>query len=90
MDEFNEAVEVFGRDLYSSVIIVEFRLDTIYSIVLLVEVVHVSVEDLDEKLDGYRSIHACIGDSECSLQALEYTLAVAVELGWSILVSCVQ
>lgn len=70
MDEFDESVEVFGRDLYSSVIIEQVRLDITHSIVLLVEVVYVSVEDLDEKLDGYRSIHACIGDSECPLQAL--------------------
>jgi hypothetical protein len=41
--------------------------DWTYSIILLVKVVDVSVEYLNEKLDRYCSIHACISDTERTL-----------------------
>jgi hypothetical protein len=38
-----------------------------YRIVLLVKVVHVSVQDLDKEFDGYGRVHACVGDTERAL-----------------------
>lgn len=65
VDEFDEAVEVFGCDL----VCVSFCMSSgsvrgTYRLVLLIEVVDVSVEDFDEQLNGHRCIHACIGDSK--------------------------
>jgi hypothetical protein len=51
-----------------------------YRFVLLVKVVDVAVEDLDEELDRGRRLHAGVGYAQSSLQTLEDTLAVAVEL----------
>ena len=51
-----------------------------YSIVLLVEVVDVAVQNLNEELDRDCCVHARIGDAESTLQALKHTLAIAVEL----------
>ena len=51
-----------------------------YGIVLLVEVVDIAVQDLNEELDRDCCVHAGIGDAESTLQALEHTLAIAVEL----------
>lgn len=52
-----------------------------HSLVLLVEVVDVAVQDLDEELDGDGGVHAGVCDSEGALEALEDALAVAVGLG---------
>jgi hypothetical protein len=51
-----------------------------YGIVLLVEIVDITVQNLDEELDRDCCIHARIGDAESTLQALKHTLAIAVEL----------
>lgn len=34
-----------------------------YRLILLVEVIEVSIEDLDEKLDGHGGVHAGVGDA---------------------------
>jgi hypothetical protein len=44
----------------------------------LVKVVDISIEYLDEQLDGHSCVHARIGDTESSLQALEHALAIAI------------
>lgn len=64
MDQLNQAVQILRR----------------HSIVLLVEVVYVAVQDLDEKLNGNSSVHAGVSNAKGTLQALEHTLAVAVWL----------
>lgn len=51
-----------------------------YGIVLLIEVVDIAVQNLNEELDRYCCVHARIGDAESTLQALEHTLTIAVEL----------
>jgi hypothetical protein len=55
-----------------------------YSIVLLVKVVHVAVQDFDEQLYRHCGIHAGIGDTERALQALEYSFPITIELSWSV------
>lgn len=52
MDQLDQAVEIFRRD----------------RVVFLVEVVHVPIEDLDEKLDRDSSVHAGICDAERTLE----------------------
>ena len=47
LDQLDQAVDVFGGD----------------SLVLLVEVVDVAVEDFDEELDAHGGVHAGIGDA---------------------------
>ena len=51
-----------------------------YSIVFLVKVVDVAVQDLHEELDGDGGVHAGVGDAEGTLEAFEDALAVAVGL----------
>lgn len=60
VDEFDEAVEIFGRDLEHVSYNCEDWEKRDYGIVLLVEVVHVSVQNLNKELDRYCSIHACV------------------------------
>jgi hypothetical protein len=67
VDELDQAIEVFCGDLgrvrnESG----NARVGT-YSVVLLVEVVHVSVEDLDKQLHRHCGVHAGIGNTECPL-----------------------
>ena len=64
VDELDEAVEVLGGD----------------SFVLLIEVVDVTVEDLDEEFDGDRGVHAGVCDAESPLQTFQDAFAVAVKL----------
>lgn len=64
VDQLDQPVQVLGRD----------------RLVLLVEVVHVAVQDLDEELHGDGRVHAGVGDAERALEAFEDALAVAVEL----------
>lgn len=51
MYQLNQAIQVFGR----------------HGLVLLIKVVHVSVEDLDEEFYRNSSVHACISDAESTL-----------------------
>lgn len=51
-----------------------------YSIVLLIKVVHVAVQDFDEQLHRNGGIHAGISDTERALQTLEYSFSIAIEL----------
>ena len=51
-----------------------------YLLVLLIKVVQVSVEDLDEELNRDCRVHACVCDSERTLQTFEDAFTVAVEL----------
>lgn len=64
VDEFDEAIKVLCCD----------------GIVFLVEVVDVSVEDLDEQFDGYGGVHAGVCDSESTLEAFQNALTVTVDL----------
>ena len=64
LNQFDQAIDVFSRD----------------SVVFLVEVVDVAVEDLDEELDAHGRVHASIGDAEGALETFEHALAVAVGL----------
>jgi hypothetical protein len=65
MDQLDQAIQVFCRD----------------SLVLLVEVVDVAVEDLNEEFDRHGGVHAGVSDAEGALETLEDAFAVAVELG---------
>jgi hypothetical protein len=47
MDKFDEPIQVFGSDLFSLAHELESRGET-YGLILLVEIVDVSVEDLNE------------------------------------------
>jgi hypothetical protein len=51
-----------------------------HSLVLLVKIVDIAVQYLHKQLHGYRCVHASIRDSERSLQTLQYTFTVTVEL----------
>lgn len=51
-----------------------------YRFVLLVEVVHITVEDLDKELYRRRLLHARVRDPQGTLQAFQHALAVPVEL----------
>ena len=51
-----------------------------YRLILLVKVVYVSVQDLNEELDRYCCVHACICYAEGTLQAFEDAFAISVEL----------
>lgn len=64
VDKLDETIEILRGDV----------------LILLIEVVDVAVENLDEKLDGDSVVHAGIGDTESSLETLQNTLSVAVEL----------
>jgi hypothetical protein len=87
VDEFDEAIEVFGCDLHI-VSIERIRLGHwTHSIVLLVKVVNVSVEDLDKQLDRHCCIHACISNTERTLQTFKHAFAIAVELWLSVNIS---
>ena len=88
MDELNEAVQVFCRNL--SCISIEssvYDRSMTYSIVFLIKVVHVAVQDFDEQLYRHCSIHAGIGDTERALQTLEYSFPIAIKLSTSVKVS---
>lgn len=52
-----------------------------YGFVFLVEIVDVTIQDLNEKLDRHRSVHTCIRDSKGALQALQDAFPVAIGLG---------
>lgn len=54
--------------------------DWTYGFVLLVKVVDVAVQDLDKELDRNSGIHARVRDTESALEALEDSLAIAVQL----------
>ena len=51
-----------------------------YSVILLIEVVNISVQDFHKKLHRDGAVHASIRDTKSALQAFEHTLAVAVQL----------
>lgn len=81
VDEFDKSVQVLGCDLQGvSNLWVRSVVGRAYSIVLLVEVIDIAVQNLNEELDRDCSVHARIGDAESTLQALEHTLPIAVEL----------
>jgi hypothetical protein len=50
MNELDKAIEVFGCNLNESVLTCEHKSFSTYSIILLVEVVDVTVENLDKEL----------------------------------------
>lgn len=62
MNKFNEAVQVFRR----------------HGFVLLVEIVDVSVQDLDKKFNRNRSIHTCIGHPKSALKTLKDSFPIAI------------
>jgi hypothetical protein len=64
VDEFDKAVQILRGD----------------GLVLLVEIVHVAIEDFHEKFNGNTRVHAGIGHAEGTLQALKNSFAVSVEL----------
>jgi hypothetical protein len=85
VDELDKAVQVFGCDLQSvSLFQSDLNGYVTYSIVLLVKIVHVAVQDLNKQLHGHCGIHACIGDTERTLQTFEYSFSIAVELWKSV------
>lgn len=84
MDEFDEAVDVFGGDLvgdswvsWDRILVCLMGFGT-YGFVLLVVVIHVLVENLDKELNGHGGIHASVCHTESALQAFEDAFAVSV------------
>jgi hypothetical protein len=80
VDELNQAVQVFCRHLQEFVVVSmrswsgnvsctsheSFRA---YRLVLLVEVINVSIEDLDEELDRHGGVHAGVCHPQGALKA---------------------
>lgn len=64
MNELNQPIEILGGDGF----------------VLLVEVVDVTVQNLDEKLHGNGSVHAGVSNTKGTLEAFENPFSIAVEL----------
>lgn len=64
VNEFDETIQVLGSD----------------SLVLLVEIVDIAVENFHKELDGDSGVHTGVGHTEGALEALEDSFAVAVEL----------
>jgi hypothetical protein len=64
MNELDQPIEILGGDGF----------------VLLVEVVNVTVQNLDEELHGNGRVHAGISNTEGTLEALENPFSIAVEL----------
>lgn len=62
MYKLNQAIQVFSR----------------HSLVLLIEIVDVSIEDFDEEFYRDGSVHACIGDAESTLETFEDTFSIAI------------
>lgn len=76
MYQFNEAVEVFccylvemlvfkdnhdvAFEAWIAGIVTSSLMDETYCIVALIEVVDISIQDLDEQLNGHGSVHACV------------------------------
>jgi hypothetical protein len=67
VDELDETIEVFGGDLDRVRNESGNIRDGTYSVVLLVEVVHVSVEDLNEQFHRHCGVHAGISHAERTL-----------------------
>jgi hypothetical protein len=84
VDKLNKAIKVFRRDLASISSDVSFWNECTYSIILLVEVVHVAVQNLNKEFHGHRGIHTCVSNTECTLQTFEHSLSIAVELDLSV------
>lgn len=82
MNQLDQSVQVFRRHLSLTVShnLYTARSANTYSIILLVKVIDVTVQDLDEQLDRDRGVHASISHTQGSLQTLEHSLAVSVEL----------
>lgn len=80
MYELDQTIEIFGGDLDKSACFLVTWMDSTHCLVLLVEVVDVAVEDFHKQLNRYSGVHARICYSKCTLQALEYTFAIAVKL----------
>jgi hypothetical protein len=51
-----------------------------YSIILLLEVINITIQNFNKQFNGNSSIHARIGDSESALQTLEDAFPISVEL----------
>lgn len=64
MNELDESVDILDR----------------HSLILLVEVVDVAVQDLDKKFDRDAGIHAGICNTEGTLETFKDALAITVKL----------
>lgn len=51
-----------------------------YRLVLLIEIVHISIQNLDKQLDGRGRFHARVCDAEGPLETLQDALPVTVQL----------
>lgn len=51
-----------------------------YRLILLVKVVYVAVQNLNEKFDGYRGVHAGVCYTQSTLQTFEHTFTIAIKL----------
>ena len=93
MDELDEAVYVFSRDLSGRVSSrstcgpsgIQKRQRDPYRLVLLVEIVHVAIQDLHEQLHRHRRVHARIRHPQRPLQALEHALPIPIQGLWILL-----
>lgn len=53
-----------------------------YSIVLLLKVINISVQNLDKKLNRHSRVHTSICNAKCTLQTLKNTFSIAVKLNF--------
>ena len=81
MDQFNQSIKVLGRHLsHVSIHRHDRKGRSTYSIILLVKVIDIAVENLDEQLNRHGRVHASVSHPEGTLQTFEYPLAITVEL----------
>jgi hypothetical protein len=64
VNELDQPIEILGGD----------------GLVLLIEVIDVTIQNLDKELHGNGRVHAGISDTEGTLEAFENPFSIAVEL----------
>jgi hypothetical protein len=69
VNELNQTVQIFGRHLHNLVSFqhVTTRLRVTHSLILLIEIVHIAIENLDKQLNRHCCIHTRICDAQRTL-----------------------
>lgn len=86
VNQFDEPVEVLGSYLETEAVSMDGRIGerlrvmSAYRFVVLIKVVHISVQDFHKELDGCRRFHARVCHTEGPLKALQDSLTITIEL----------
>lgn len=82
VDEFDKTIEVFCCDLQivSTMIHSPEWMQTTYSIILLLKVINISVQDLYKEFNRHSRVHAGIGNSQSALQTLKNAFSISIKL----------